>query len=125
MSHASAMSYRLSTSLLKCVRFQGPLHKRNFRLKDGKCLNDEDFSIMPFDVKQEGNDLLVLLPDSNSLDAVIGTSKWMVKQASAELSSRGGGEGIEIAGVGISLSKSGSTCAEGQSSCSANASLDW
>jgi nitrite reductase (NAD(P)H) len=102
-----------------------PLHKRNFRLKDGKCLNDEDFSIMPFDVKQEGNDLLVLLPDSNSLDAVIGTSKWMVKQASAELSSRGGGEGIEIAGVGISLSKSGSTCAEGQSSCSANASLDW
>ncbi|KAG2156771.1 uncharacterized protein EDB93DRAFT_1238676 [Suillus bovinus] len=102
-----------------------PLHKRNFRLTDGKCLNDEDFSIIPFDVKQEGDDLLVLLPDSGNLDAVIGTSKWMVKQATAELSSRGG-EGIEIADVGVGLSESGSACAGGQNSCSGgNASLDW
>lgn len=102
-----------------------PLHKRNFRLTDGKCLNDEDFSIIPFDVKQEGDDLLVLLPDSDNLDAAIGTSKWMVKQASAELSLRGG-EGIEIAGVGIGLSESGSACGGGQRSCSGgNASLDW
>lgn len=103
-----------------------PLHKRNFRLTDGKCLNDEDFSIIPFDVKQEGDDLLVLLPDSDNLDAAIGTSKWMVKQASAELSSRGGGEGIEIASVGIGLSESGPACAGEQSSCSGgNASLEW
>lgn len=103
-----------------------PLHKRNFRLTDGKCLNDEDFSIIPFDVKQEGDDLLVLLPDSDNLDAAIGTSKWMVKQASAELSSRGGGEGIEIANVGIGLSESGHACAGEQSSCSGgNASLEW
>ncbi|KAG1736104.1 uncharacterized protein EDB91DRAFT_1142842 [Suillus paluster] len=103
-----------------------PLHKRNFRLTDGKCLNDEDFSIIPFDVKQEIDDLLVLLPDSDTLDAVIGTSKWMVKQASAELASRGGGEGIEIAGVDIGLSESGSACSGGKSSCSGgNASLDW
>lgn len=103
-----------------------PLHKRNFRLTDGKCLNDEDFSIIPFDVKQEGDDLLVLLPDSDNLDAAIGTSKWMVKQASAELSSRGGGEGIEIANVGIGLSESGPACAGEQSSCSGgNASLEW
>ena len=101
------------------------MHKRNFRLTDGKCLNDEDFSIIPFDVKQEGDDLLVLLPDSDKLDVVIGTSKWMVKQASAELASRGGGEGIEIAGVEIGLTESGSACG-GQSSCSGgNASLDW
>ncbi|KAG2031435.1 hypothetical protein BDR03DRAFT_986432 [Suillus americanus] len=103
-----------------------PLHKRNFRLTDGKCLNDEDFSIIPFDVKRGGDDLLVLLPDSDNLDAAIGTSKWMVKQASAELSSRGGGEGIEIASVGIGLFESGSVCAGGQSSCSGgNASLEW
>ncbi|KAG1902240.1 uncharacterized protein F5891DRAFT_1025513 [Suillus fuscotomentosus] len=102
-----------------------PLHKRNFRLTDGKCLNDEDFSIIPFDVKQEGDNLLVLLPDSGNLDAVIGTSKWMVKQAAAEVSSRGG-EGIEIAGVGMGTPESGSTCSGGQSSCSGgNASLDW
>ncbi|KAG2363511.1 hypothetical protein BDR07DRAFT_1483621 [Suillus spraguei] len=95
-------------------------------LSDGKCLNDEDFSIIPFDVKQEDDDLLVLLPDSDSLDTAIGTSKWMVKQASAELSSRGGGEGIEIAGVGIGLSERGSACSGGQRSCSGgNASLDW
>lgn len=103
-----------------------PLHKRNFRLTDGKCLNDEDFTIIPFDVKQEGDNLFVLLPDSDSLDAVIGTSKWMVRQASAELASRGGGEGIEIAGVGIGLSESGSACSGGRSACSGgNASLDW
>ncbi|KAG1776329.1 hypothetical protein EV702DRAFT_1179952 [Suillus placidus] len=106
--------------------FASPLHKRNFRLTDGKCLNDEDFSIIPFDVKQEGDDLLVLLPDSDNLDAVIGTSKWMVKQASAELTARGGGEGIEIAGVGVGLSESGSACSGGRSSCSGgNAPLDW
>lgn len=103
-----------------------PLHKRNFRLTDGKCLNDEDFSIIPFDVKQEGDDLLVLLPDSDKLDAVIGTSKWMIKQASAELASRGGGEGIEIVGAGPGLIESGSACSGGPSPCNGgNASLDW
>ncbi|KAJ8585502.1 nitrite reductase [Rhizopogon salebrosus TDB-379] len=103
-----------------------PLHKRNFRLTDGKCLNDEDFSIIPFDVKQEGDNLLVLLPDSDKLDAAIGTSKWMVKQAAAELVSRGGGEGIEIAGVGVGPTESTSACSGGGSSCGGgNASLDW
>jgi nitrite reductase (NAD(P)H) len=77
-------------------------------------------------VKQEGDSLLVLLPDSDKLDAAIGTSNWMVKQASAELASRGGGEGIEITGVGVSLPESGSACSGGGSSCSGgNASLDW
>jgi len=103
-----------------------PLHKRNFRLTDGKCLNDDNFSIISFDVKQEGDNLLVLLPDSDKLDAAIGTSKWMVKQAAAELVSRGGGEGIEIAGVGIDPTESTSACSGGGGSCGGgNASLDW
>jgi nitrite reductase (NAD(P)H) len=70
--------------------------------------------------------LLVLLPDSDKLDAAIGTSKWMVKQAAAELVSRGGGEGIEIAGVGVGPTESTSACSGGGSSCGGgNASLDW
>ncbi|KAI6043894.1 hypothetical protein EDC04DRAFT_2599764 [Pisolithus marmoratus] len=74
-----------------------PLHKRNFRLSDGTCLNDTQYSIISFDIRQEGNDLQVLLPEPEELDAVIGTSKWMIKQATAEVISRGGGQGIEIA----------------------------
>lgn len=75
-------------------------------------------------MKQEGDDLLVLLPDSDKLDAAIGTSKWMIKQATAELASRGGGEGIEIAGVGVGPTES--ACSGGGSLCGGgSASLEW
>ncbi|KAH7909470.1 hypothetical protein BJ138DRAFT_1066987 [Hygrophoropsis aurantiaca] len=105
-----------------------PLHKRNFRLSDGECLNDAEYSIIAFDIKQEGDDLLVLLPEAEELDDVIGTSRWMVKQASAEVALRGGGEGIEIVGVGVGGTDGGgeSGCAGGGGSCSGgNPSLDW
>lgn len=76
-------------------------------------------------MKQDGDDLLVLLPDSNNLDAAIGTSKWMVRQATAELTSRGGGEGIEIAGVSVGPTEMGSACSGGSSCSGGNATLDW
>ncbi|KAG1716819.1 hypothetical protein ID866_341 [Astraeus odoratus] len=101
-----------------------PLHKRNFRLTDGACLNDMEYSIISFDIKQEGDDLLVLLPESEELDAVIGTSKWMVKQATAEVVSRGGGQNIEIATLsGEDTTASGCSGTEG--SCNGNSTLDW
>jgi nitrite reductase (NAD(P)H) len=55
-----------------------PLHKRNFKLDDGECLNDSDFAILAFEVKEEDGFLLVKLPESDELDGTIGTSKWMV-----------------------------------------------
>ncbi|KAH0839338.1 hypothetical protein J3R83DRAFT_20 [Lanmaoa asiatica] len=103
-----------------------PLHKRNFRLTDGECLNDTEYSIISFNVKQEGGDLLVLLPESEQLDAVIGTSKWMVRQAATEVVSRGGGEGIEIATLQDSSLPSGGSCGGSGTSCStSNSALDW
>ncbi|KAH9920537.1 nitrite reductase [Epithele typhae] len=76
-----------------------PMHKRNFNLATGECLNDDGYGVLAFDVKLEGDDLLLLLPDTDALDAVIGTSKWMVRQATAELLDRGLSDtsGIEIA----------------------------
>lgn len=45
--------------------------------RDGDCLNDEDYSIMTFDVKDEDGALYLLLPPKDELDAILGTEKWM------------------------------------------------
>ena len=44
-----------------------PLHKKNFSLQDGSCLSGENYSIRTYDVKVEGDDVLVLLPSSEQL----------------------------------------------------------
>lgn len=62
----------------------------------------------------------MLLPEPEELDAVIGTSKWMIKQATSELVSRGGGKSIEIAGL-----DGGASGCSGDSGCSGNPALDW
>lgn len=70
------------------------MHKRNFTLKSGACLNDDAYSILSFDVMVEGDDVLLLLPEAEELDSVIGTSKWMVRHATAALVDGG----VEIVG---------------------------
>ena len=78
------------------------MHKRNFSLTTGECLNDDSYGIIAFDAKTEGDDLLLLLPEPDDLNGVIGTSKWMVRQATAELLNRTGATGgestVEITG---------------------------
>lgn len=103
----------------------GPLHKRNFRLTDGACLNDAEYSIISFDIKQENDDLLVLLPEPEELDDVIGTSKWMVKRATAEVAARGGGQGIEIATVEEPPTAGTETAGCSGGSCGGNSALEW
>ena len=66
----------------------------------------------------------MLLPEPEELDAVIGTSKWMVKQAMAEVASRGGGQGIEIATVDGPLTASAG-CNGASGSCSGDPALEW
>lgn len=109
------------------------MHKRNWDLKTGDCLNDNEYSIIAFDVKVEGDDILILLPEANELDAVIGTNKWMVRQATAELYDRGSGGGIEIVGPDgedVSKGAGGSACGGGavaagpQAACG-DSKLDW
>ena len=55
------------------------MHKRNFNLTTGECLNDDSYGIIAFDAKTEGDDLMLLLPEPDDLNGVIGTSKWMVR----------------------------------------------
>lgn len=75
------------------------MHKRNFALDSGACLNDDNYSVITFEAKAEGDDILLLLPEASILDEVIGTSKWMVRQATQAAKDRGG-ESIEIVGPG-------------------------
>ena len=51
------------------------MHKRNFSLTLGDRLNDENYSILSFEVKVEGDDVAVLLPEESDLGTVIGTQK--------------------------------------------------
>lgn len=45
---------------------------------NGECLNDADFGIPAFEVKEEDGFLLAKLPEENELESAISTSKWMV-----------------------------------------------
>lgn len=106
------------------------MHKRNFTLTSGQCLNDDQYSILAFDVKiseddSDDPDVLIRLPDPEELDALIGTSKWMVRKATAELLDRASGGGVEIIGPdGVSMEgRSEDTV---QSGCGGtDKKLDW
>lgn len=96
----------------------GPMHKRNFTLIGGDCLNDGAYSILTFDVRVEGDDVSLLLPDTDVLDELIGTNKWMVKRQTSEIVDGGLGDGIEAMGT--------AECTNGQSStCGGDPKLDW
>lgn len=60
------------------------MHKRNFSLTSGVCLNDDNYGIITFNVKVEGDDIYVLLPDAKDLDQVIATNLWMIKRDTAK-----------------------------------------
>ena len=105
------------THLDSPVGLIGPMHKRNFTLQGGQCLNDEAYSILTFDVRVEDSNISLLLPDTDVLDDMIGTRKWMVKQHTAEIIDRGLGDGIEVVG---SLG-----CSTQSGVCSSDPRLDW
>ncbi|KAF9267857.1 nitrite reductase [Marasmius fiardii PR-910] len=92
-----------------------PMHKKNFGLSSGTCLNDDAYSILTFDTKAEGEDIYVLLPEESELDGVIGTSKWMIKQATAQVLNNGA-EKIEIVGP---------VSGDGSGGCGGGGALEW
>jgi nitrite reductase (NADH) large subunit len=51
-----------------------PLHKKAFSLESGECVSGEDFSVKIFPVKIVGDEVYLLLPPKNQLDAVLATS---------------------------------------------------
>lgn len=101
------------------------MHKRNFSLTTGACLNDDSYGVITFDVKAEGDDLYLLLPETEDLDAVIGTSRWMTRQATAELLERVDGREttVEITGPADSALEPAHGCTG--SSCTSNGQLEW
>jgi nitrite reductase (NAD(P)H) len=69
-----------------------PLHKRNFLLnpnaaEGGGSCSDVDYSIMTFEVKADetNNEILMYLPPTEALDAILSTTKWMLRKADEEL----------------------------------------
>ncbi|KAN0061889.1 hypothetical protein ACQY0O_005883 [Thecaphora frezii] len=84
-----------------------PLHKRNYLLsaqadEGGGSCNDGDYSIMTFEAKgDEVTDTVYLrLPPTEALDAVLSTTKWMLRKATEESDrlAGGGSHSIEITG---------------------------
>lgn len=67
----------------------------------------------------------MLLPDSDELDAIAGTTQWMVKRATAEMYGRGGAGQIEIVGPDgrVAPEAVASSCDMG-SSCG-DSKLEW
>lgn len=105
------------------------MHKRNFSLKSGNCLNDPNYSILTFDVKEDVDtgDILVLLPDPDDLDAVIATSAWVIRRHDTVAALDAA---IEIVGPGGSrVDKSSVDTASSEAVCvggvCGDKTLDW
>ncbi|KAK0568798.1 hypothetical protein OC861_001575 [Tilletia horrida] len=81
-----------------------PLHKRNYQLdtkspSGGGSCSDPDYSILTFEAKAEEGVVYLLLPPTDALDAVLSTTKWMIRKAEEESEALVGGKsGVEIAG---------------------------
>lgn len=126
-----------------------PLHKRNYVLsprveESGGSCNDADYSIMTFEAKsdEEGN-VLLKLPPTDALDAVLSTTKWMIRKAKEEshilaeagTGEKGAGSNIEIAGPSdpvqkearnVKLAEQGLEEVKSQQKASCGeSSLDW
>src|SRR5262249_37906209 len=52
-----------------------PVHKKTFALETGRCLTGEDYSLQVFPVRVEADDVFLLLPPVEELDAVLATEK--------------------------------------------------
>jgi len=83
-------------------------------------------------VKEEDGFLLVKSPEENELESAIGTSKWMVRGATAEAFGRGSGSQVEIVGphgqIGDGYQGTAASCsAEEAVRCSnhVNPFLEW
>ena len=50
-------------------------------------MNDAEYQILSFDAREDPQDqdaIQVLLPPENEIDAVLGTEKWLIRQAESE-----------------------------------------
>jgi nitrite reductase (NAD(P)H) len=90
------------------------MHKRNFHLETGTCLNDDNYSIITFKAKPENGNIYVMLPEPDVLDEVLGTQKWMVRKPASQVYEQGGAAEVELVKSNGCI---GSGCGDGK--------LDW
>ncbi|KAJ6631137.1 NADPH nitrite reductase [Mycena sp. CBHHK59/15] len=98
-----------------------PLHKRNYTFSEGVCLNDAEYQILTFEARENpenAQDIQLLLPPKEDIDVVLGTEKWMVRQAQSEALGLNAATQIEIVGAQGDI-KSGSS-----GGCGSN-KLEW
>lgn len=123
------------------------MHKRNFSLDDGDCTNDDEYKILAFEAREENGAIFLRLPPGDQLDALIGSAKWMVRQADARVMGAisatkledskvtfGDGEAakatsIEIIGPSAEVdedkSVAGTDCESGESHKGCGGALEW
>ncbi|GLB33513.1 putative BFD-like [2Fe-2S] binding domain containing protein [Lyophyllum shimeji] len=102
-----------------------PLHKRNFKLENGECLNDDEYGIVSFEVKEENGEIFLKLPEPILLDEVLGTAKWMIRKATEEVESFGS-KHVEIVGPTAAPhldAVQGNGC--GSQTCASGSALEW
>jgi len=86
-----------------------PLHKRNFSLTEGKCLSDPDYQIIAFEARVVnddgdgggggGGEIQLLLPPKDDMDSVLGTEKWIIRQAESEALGLSAATQVEMVGI--------------------------
>ncbi|KAJ7484733.1 nitrite reductase [Mycena latifolia] len=90
-----------------------PLHKRNYTLTEGVCLNDADYQILTFEARENPdneNEIQLLLPPKDDVDAILGTEKWLVRQAQSEALGLNAATQIEIVGAQGDVRSGGTGC---------------
>ena len=65
-----------------------PLHKKTFSLDSGECLTSDTEDIRVFPVKVEGDDVLVKLPATEQLDAVLATGHFCEGESCASVNAK-------------------------------------
>ncbi|KAJ7512051.1 nitrite reductase [Mycena galericulata] len=99
-----------------------PLHKRNYTLTEGVCLNDSDYQILTFEARENPdntNEIQLRLPPKDDIDAVLGTEKWLVRQAQSEALGLNAATQVEIVGA------QGDARSPGASAGCGSGALEW
>jgi nitrite reductase (NAD(P)H) len=91
-------------------------------------LSDPDYEILAFEARaNEADDIQVLLPPIDDIDAVLGTEKWLVRQAESE--ALGLNEATQVEMVGVNGRSLAEEEAQGGSACASAACgdkrLEW
>lgn len=72
-------------------------------------MSDPDYQIITFEarVDESGDDIQVLLPPKEDIDAVLGTERWIIRQAESEALGLNAATQIEMVGLGSKSEEGG------------------